>query len=179
MRRGALDALRARSAAGRPLYTGAHQVRACTVDWAGELLDSAHAFLQGWDFRERGAAAFYAGLKEVRFMGEFLGHQVCRDLAEEGALSGGRDWCVVGPGARAGLRLLYGAGLPRAAEPAAIAALLETQSVRALVAAGGRRMRAPEAEHALCEFFKYDRIRSSAGFARTKGGPFRPSEEPL
>jgi hypothetical protein len=186
-----------------PLFTGKHQQSGGLDAYLSTVrglagLDTPPA--PGFPHAKALAAALAAcpGAREahgtlkahVRHVGDFIAWQVTCDLVEAGVLPRAADdaWVALGPGARAGLALLFGDGADKADAMARLRALQAAQpwALRALrrgshgiVAAGedDAPLLLRDLEHSLCEFSKW--------FALRRGGPgsgpgaYTPGAEPL
>lgn len=136
----------------------------------------------------------------VRHVGDFIAWQVLCDCVEAGALAAAAadDWAALGPGARAGLELLAGAGeggeaalLGRlrqlqAAQPWALAQLGRPSFGCVAAGEGAPPLLLRDLEHSLCEFSKWLALRrggASPGAYQPAGagadGAPRPLPPPL
>lgn len=100
-------------------------------------------------------------LKSYPYLGDFMAYEIVSDLRWTEFLSGAEDvlsWAVPGPGARRGLRRLFGP-LARSEELEAMRSLLAEARRRDWPE--GRPWEMREVEHWLCEFDKY--MRAEAG----------------
>lgn len=131
-----------------------------------------------------------AVLKELPHVGDFYAWQVARDLVEAGELPEDESWALPGAGARRGATLVRSGDEGFTGRGAAATAATALQVMRALrdgqdeAAALGldrsRWHRVPvtlaDVEHALCEFSRYEALRT-AGPGRVRCEAYRPFAE--
>jgi len=168
--------LRARKAAGLQLFTGAYM----TAGAAGEdKLSTYHRALeQSWDDAPRIVKLCELKSMEVIFdhmldwfiVGKFVAYELVCDLRFTPLLENATDkltWSSVGPGARRGLGRL---GLPMRLE--SMVDLLQMSHEENCLEKHVRDAPVPfelrEIEHSLCEFDKYERVRTGAGTPRSR-----------
>jgi hypothetical protein len=184
-----LSWLTARARAGETLFTGRHIVRglgsyAVSTRWLKENLGKVAGDIRLGE-RERGLRYVCATLRSVPGVGPFFAWQVARDLVEAGVVAEDGGWALAGPGAR------YGAALaaPGARPAGSALALSEREALRTMLALRDRQDKAAaelgldrsrwhrvpatlaDIEHALCEFARYEDLRTGAA-ARAKCGRY-------
>ena len=164
--------------AGRPVFTGAHQVPFAGVDEYIETLDAANAGLAGLTAALRAAAGLrevVGHLRSIPRVGPFLANQVALDLVMVGALPLAEDWVAEGPGSGRGMDLLFPDRTKK--EFVALAAFLRDRAESYFAATrppfpypivDGRKLRLGlfAIEHSLCEFYKW--YRATTGGARPR-----------
>jgi hypothetical protein len=181
---------------GRSVFTGAYLM----IGGKFKLFDlSSHAgFLQEivlmieTDAPQRvldsgSSKEVYEVLRDYRGIGEFVAHQLVRDLGYGPSLMLPEDdFIVTGTGSLAGSRLVLGDGVTTSRNVVdGIRMLADRQTELQLelglepVTLWGRPLQLVDIEHWLCETFKYIRIRDSDGKRRVgRLRPFAPTAAP-
>jgi|APGre2960657444_1045066.scaffolds.fasta_scaffold00234_10 hypothetical protein len=136
--------------------------------------------------RCEGAREAHGTLKaHCRHVGDFIAWQVLCDLVEAGQLpqAASDDWVALGPGAKAGLQLIFGEGgdaehrlrVLQAAQPWALQALRRDSHGGVRCEDGAPALLLRDLEHSLCEFQKWYALRR--GWCTP--GAYAASEQPL
>lgn len=160
------DAVRRRLRHMSPLVTGAYMIK--TPPGMSKLEGLIWCIGNVWRERDQlrchlenrpRLQDMHRHLKRFPYLGDFMAYEIVSDLRWTYFLAGAPDiftWAVPGPGARRGLRRLFGP-LVRGEELEAMQSLLAEARKRDWPE--GRAWEMREVEHWLCEFDKYERAR--------------------
>jgi hypothetical protein len=174
-----------------PVFTAAHQLfpprftGQPMIDRLVEMLDEnhprvEHATAARLGRTARDPAALFRELRGFAGLGSFRAGEVIKDLMLAGAVGyGENDWVNPGPGCLAGLRLVLPAWI---SAPRAALDHLRAAQVSRLGADFpyllGRRLSLCNLEHALCEYFKYARVRGGGARPRRRYASPRTRPDP-
>jgi hypothetical protein len=163
-----------------PVFTGAYLIKADNGPRGCKIPGVCKAITRVWQDRKRlvkvcqddcRLQALWKELKKFRYLGGFMAYEIVCDLRYTSLLQNATDtldWCNIGPGARRGMNRILGnvdhlnGPIDKKVWAAKTADLLAKFATEAAI----HGMPSPEmreVEHSLCEFDKFERVRTGVG----------------
>lgn len=152
--------MQARQKTGVSSFTGVHQ----NNGYASYYVSIAHLEreLDALVASRKNMQTFYAAVTKIPYIGTFFGFQITCDVMEQGLIGGSEnDWAQLGPGAKAGLKILFPSAKTEEEQLEKAKWLQENQEKQFAKYNldfpywGKNKITLKNIEHALCEFQKY------------------------